>query len=223
MASKIKNLIGGLVFLMMIVLGSSCTKYNYIDGGLADGVHDCSMWDYFHTDSYDWDSTIIMIEHAGLKSLFDGTGEYKEITFFGLTNHSIRGYMLDRNKYLSEDDPEYLHRVTDISPAKCKDILEKLVFPKRLMLKDVPRGNRVATLGVYNETDGMPIQCIRGELFLWTVRSSWQNVEDVGAITLYIASHNVKSAGNEVVASTDIQTTNGVVQALNYDFEFNNF
>lgn len=71
------------------MLGSSCTKYDYIDGGLVKGVHDCSMWDYFHTDSYDWDSTIVMIEHAGLKSLFDGTGEYKEITFFGLTNHSI--------------------------------------------------------------------------------------------------------------------------------------
>lgn len=223
MASKINSLVGTLVFLMMIVLGSSCTKYNYIDGGLANGVHDCSMWDYFHTDGYDWDSTIVMIEHAGLKSLFDGTGEYKEITFFGLTNHSIRGYMLDRNKNLREDDPGYLHRVTDISPAKCKDILEKLVLPKRLMLKDVPRGNRVAVLGVYKETDGMAVQCVRGELFLWTVRSTWQGVEDVGAITFSIASCNVKSARNEVVASTDIQTTNGVVQALNYDFEFNNF
>lgn len=52
------------------------------------------MWEYFHTDSYNWDSTIIMIEHAGLKSLFDGTGEYEQITFFGLTNLSILRYMM---------------------------------------------------------------------------------------------------------------------------------
>lgn len=208
---------------LMVVLGSSCMKYNYIDSGLANGVHDCSMWDYFHTDGYDWDSTIVMIEHAGLKSLFDGTGEYKEITFFGLTNHSIRGYMLDINKNLQENAPGYLHRVTDISPAKCKDILEKLVVPKRLMLKDVPRGNRVRILSDYDEREGITLPGIRGELFLWTVRSAWENVEDVGAISLFIASHNVVGGKNEVVASTDIQTTNGVVQALNYDFDFKNF
>lgn len=212
----------GLIALM-VVLGSSCTKYDYIDSGLANGKHDCSMWDYFHTDGYDWDSTIIMIEHAGLKSLFDGTGEYKEITFFGLTNHSIRGYILDRNQGLTEDDPDYLHRVTDISPEKCKDVLEKLVMSKRVMLKDVPRGNRVSVLDKYDEREGMELSCVRGKLFLWTVRDAWNNVQDVGAISLHIASHNVTGARNEVVASTDIQTTNGIVQALNYDFDFYNF
>lgn len=211
------------IIALMVVLGSSCTKYNYIDSGLANGVHDCSMWDYFHTDSYDWDSTIVMIEHAGLKSLFDGTGEYKEITFFGLTNHSIRGYILDNNKNLEEDDPNYLHRVTDISPAKCKDVLEKLVVPKRVMLKDVPRGNRVKILSEYDEREGTTLSCVRGTLFLWTVRDSWNNVQDVGVISLQIASHNVVGAKNELVASTDIQTTNGIVQALNYDFDFKNF
>lgn len=70
-----------------------------------------------------------------------------EITFFGLTNHSIRAYMLNNNLNLDEDSPRYLHRVTDISPAKCKDLLEKLVVPKRVMLKDVPRG----TPGVNNK------------------------------------------------------------------------
>lgn len=222
MASRINTLLGGMVFLV-VVLGSSCTKYDYIDGGLAKGEHDCTMWEYFHTDSYDWDSTILMIEHAGLKSLFDGTGEYKEITFFGLTNLSIRAYMLEYNKELEEDDPEYLHRVTDISSAKCKEILEKLIVPKRVMSQDIPRGRRVRRGSEYLETDGTTLSCIRGTLFLWTVRDAWQGVEDVGAISLNIASHNVENANNEVVASTNIQTTNGVVQALNYNFNFKNF
>ncbi len=223
MASKLKYLSGSLLVLFIVLGGSSCTKYNYIDGGVANGVHDCTMWDYFHTDSYDWDSTIIMIEHAGLKSLFDGTGEHKEITFFGLTNHSIRGYMLDHNKDLKEDDPTYLHRVTDISQAKCKDVLEKLVVPKRVMSKDVARGNRVLLNNAYLETGGMELSCVRGVLFLWTIQGAWEGVENVGAVTLNIASHNVDMAKNQVVASTNIQTTTGVVQALNYDFDFNNF
>lgn len=208
----------------MIVAFCSCTKYNYIDGGVANGVHDCSMWDYFHTDSYDWDSTIIMIEHAGLKSLFDGTGEYKQITFFGLTNLSIRRYILNNNAGLDEDDPRYLHRVTDISPAKCKDILQKLVVPnKRIMLNDVPRGRRLSINNVYKETDGMKCTCVTGELFLWTLRKDYNNVQEMGEVVLYLASRNAVGARNEQVASTDIQTTNGVVQALSYDFRFENF
>ena len=57
--------------------------------GLSYGIHDCSMWEYLHTQPYDWDSTIIMIEHAGLKELFEGQGEHEQITFFGVTNLSI--------------------------------------------------------------------------------------------------------------------------------------
>lgn len=223
MASRI-NHIGKGVIVLMLVAFCSCTKYNYIDGGVANGVHDCSMWDYFHTDSYNWDSTMIMIEHAGLKSLFDGTGEYKQITFFGLTNLSIRRYMLNNNADLEEDDPQYLCRVTDISPAKCKDILQKLVVPgKRIMLNDVPRGRRLSVNNVYKETDGMKCACVKGELFLWTLRQDYNNMQEMGEVELYVASRNVAGARNEQVASTDIQTTNGVVQALSYDFRFENF
>ena len=88
MAATIKHITKGAIVVMVLCF-CSCTKYNYINGGTANGIHDCTMWEYFHTNSYDWDSTVVMIEHAGLKSLFDGTGEYKQITFFGLTSNSI--------------------------------------------------------------------------------------------------------------------------------------
>lgn len=107
---------------MVLALGS-CTKWNYHDGGLSDGVHDCSMWEYFHTQPHDWDSTMIMIEHAGLKELFEGRGEHEQITFFGVTNLSILNYML-QNGY---------KRVIDIPVEDCKNILCKLIVPKRLM------------------------------------------------------------------------------------------
>lgn len=222
MASTIRNIAWGAV-IVMVVLFCSCTKYNYIDGGIAYGVHDCTMWEYFHTDSYDWDSTIIMIEHAGLKSLFDGTGEYKQITFFGLTNHSIRRYMLEHNLELEESDPDYYHRVTDIPVEKCRDVLEKLVAPKRYMLDDIPRGNRIQVVADYVENEGMICPCIRGELFLWTYRDKFNNIDDTGVVELYVAGRNQQGSRNEQVASTDIQTTNGVVQALSYDFRFTNF
>ena len=216
MAATIKHITKGAIVVMVLCL-CSCTKYNYINGGTANGIHDCTMWEYFHTNSYDWDSTVVMIEHAGLKSLFDGTGEYKQITFFGLTSNSILRYMLENN----------YERVTDIPVGKCQDIIQKLVAPKRIMLNDVPRGNRIQSGGgiesAFVEYDGLVFDCIRGSLFLWTQRMAYNDIEDTGEIALYIASRNQDGTRNERVASTDIQTTNGVVHSLNYEFRFRNF
>ena len=216
MAATIKHITKGAIVVMVLCL-CSCTKYNYINGGTANGIHDCTMWEYFHTNSYDWDSTVVMIEHAGLKSLFDGTGEYKQITFFGMTSNSIFRYMLEKN----------YERVTDIPVGKCQDIIQKLVAPKRIMLNDVPRGNRIQSGGgiesAFVEYDGLVFDCIRGSLFLWTQRMAYNDIEDTGEIALYIASRNQDGTRNERVASTDIQTTNGVVHSLNYDFRFRNF
>ena len=216
MAATIKHITKGAIVVMVLCF-CSCTKYNYINGGTANGIHDCTMWEYFHTNSYDWDSTVVMIEHAGLKSLFDGTGEYKQITFFGLTSNSILRYMLENN----------YERVTDIPVGKCQDIIQKLVAPKRIMLNDVPRGNRIQSGGgiesAFVEYDGLVFDCIRGSLFLWTQRMAYNHIEDTGEIALYIASRNQDGTRNERVASTDIQTTNGVVHSLNYDFRFRNF
>ena len=183
MAATIKHITKGAIVVMVLCL-CSCTKYNYINGGTANGIHDCTMWEYFHTNSYDWDSTVVMIEHAGLKSLFDGTGEYKQITFFGLTSNSILRYMLENN----------YERVTDIPVGKCQDIIQKLVAPKRIMLNDVPRGNRIQSGGgiesAFVEYDGLVFDCIRGSLFLWTQRMAYNDIEDTGEIALYIASRN---------------------------------
>ena len=216
MAATIKHITKGAIVVMVLCL-CSCTKYNYINGGTANGIHDCTMWEYFHKNSFDWDSTIVMIVHAGLKSLFDGTGEYKQITFFGLTSNSILRYMLENN----------YERVTDIPVGKCQDIIQKLVAPKRIMLNDVPRGNRIQSGGgiesAFVEYDGLVFDCIRGSLFLWTQRMAYNDIEDTGEIALYIASRNQDGTRNERVASTDIQTTNGVVHSLNYDFRFRNF
>lgn len=206
----------------------SCTKYNYIDGGLSDGNHDCTMWEYFHTDSRNWDSTILMIERAGLRSLFDGTGEYQQITFFGLTGLSIERHIRNHNIGLKPTDSQYWRGVNDIPPAQCRDIIQKLVVPGRFMLKDVPRGTRLqATEGgvtVWKETGGMECQTLGGgKLFVWTQRDSYNEIEDTGAFTLWIASRNQTGTSNERIASTDIRTTTGVVHSLNYDFRFINF
>ncbi|MBC5620152.1 hypothetical protein [Butyricimonas hominis] len=233
MAAKINKLLRGVMLLGMIGI-CSCTKYNYIDSGLANGVHDCSMWEYFKTDRYNWDSTMIMIDHAGLKPLFEGTGEYKQITFFGITNNTIVRYMLDYNRKLDEDklageevdDSEYWHRVTDIPASVCVPLLKSLIVTKRLMLDDVPDGNRKLIDGKskkeYEEIDGIVVPTMLSELFLWVVRGDYGGVQHAGYASLNMAKR-LSTAENWIVGSTDIQTNNGVVQAMGYEFLLRDF
>ena len=231
MASTRLNTLKGIALLAFISL-CSCTKYNYIDGGVASGVHDCSMWEYLEQQTVDWDSTRIMIEHAGMKSIFDGSGQYKDITFLGITDLSIVRYMLDHNAKVDYDkehgievSPEdYWHRVKDIPKEQCVKVLEQLIIPQRFMLKDIPQGTRLKTAdgAEYVETGGKVFTALSGNLFIWMEPEDYAGVEDAGAKNLYIA-RQVNTGENWRVASTDIQTTTGVVHALGYDFKIINF
>lgn len=114
-----------LLSIFTIGILTSCDpKSNYIDTGISNGKHDCSMLEYFHTSSYNWDSLLVMIQHAELESLFEGREPgYEQITFWGPTNHSIRRYMLDRK----------ITRISDMSKTFCKQIILMHVVKKRIM------------------------------------------------------------------------------------------
>lgn len=231
MASKITYLIKGIVLFIGIGL-SSCTKYNYIDGGVANGIHDCTMWEYFESQTVDWDSTRIMIEHAGMKSFFDGSGPHKQITFFGITDIAIARYMLKHNYDLDQrkewgetvDESEYWNKVTDMPASMCTSILKKMIVPQRLMLKDIPKGSReIASNGKeYIEQDGIVLSTLEGDIFAWMDPENYGEVEDVGAKVLRIA-RRLTTSSNWRIASTDIQTTTGVVHSMGYEFEIDNF
>ena len=89
-----------LLILTITLLMVCCDKDNYIDSGTHEQKHDCTVWEYFHTDHANWDSLIVMIKHAGMIKYFDGTNK-DEITIFAPTNHSINQYLfqtLDDNE-----------------------------------------------------------------------------------------------------------------------------
>ncbi|WP_099293497.1 hypothetical protein [Butyricimonas sp. Marseille-P3923] len=201
--AKLIYLLKGVALIMLL---GSCTKWNYHEGELANGVHDCSMWEYLHTQPWDWDSTIIMIEHAGLKDLFEGKGEHEQITFLGVTNYSIRLYMIE-NGY---------EKVTDIPVEFCQNTLSKLIIPQRVMLADVPRGKRDEYTG--EESDGIEYRTLGGRLFMWTYQQPFEGVPDMGEISLHFFARGGTAVNR--IYSTDIQTNNGVVQALGYSFQF---
>ena len=63
---------------------SACTQQDVINSGVSSPYHDCNMMDYMRGDTYNWELTVQMIEHAGLTDLFEGKVDTMPvITFWG--------------------------------------------------------------------------------------------------------------------------------------------
>lgn len=196
-----------LVVGMLLATFWACnTKYNYIDTGVSDGVHDCSMLEYLKSDSYNWDSIVRIIERADLVSLFEKEGAEDQITFLGPTNHSIRNWMYD-SAYVD---------VNSIPVDTCRKMVLRHVVKGRYMMKDIPRGS-IGTNASSERTGGVELTSLDGgKIWFYTVTSPIYGVEDAGPLTLYCVSLDfLKSVP---LACPDIQTNTGVVISLDYNF-----
>ena len=75
-----------LLSIFTIGILTSCDpKSNYIDTGISNGKHDCSMLEYFHTSSYNWDSLLKAENPAMNKSRSGGprTIQFAAICWIG--------------------------------------------------------------------------------------------------------------------------------------------
>ena len=201
----------GYIFLIgVFCILCSCEDY-YHDSGLANGKHDCTMWEYFESQPGDWDSTMILIEHAGLKDVFDGTNpDYKEITFFGVTNLSIEQLLV---KTIDDDWEPIYNRVKDIPVDLCRDMLLSHIIPGKMM----KTGFDYEVKGTL--TGGTMVTTIGGvELRVYRTLTPYNGIPDIGPESLFF--HAVLSGHIAMVASADIEMTNGVVHSLSYTYEF---
>lgn len=199
------------IWIGLLLACSACDDNYYHDSGLANGQHDCTMWEYFQTDRENWDSTMMLIEHAGLKDIFDGTNpDYKEITFFGVTNLSINQFLF---KTIDDDWEPIYNRVKDIPVDLCRDMLLSHIIPGKLMKSGCDYEER-GTL-----TGGTMVKTLSGiELRVYRTRSSYSGIPDIGAEGLAI--HAPVSGQMATIASADIEVTNGVVHSLDYTYQF---
>ena len=85
------------------------------------------------------------------------------------------------------------------------------------MMNDVPRGSRSDATG--EKTGGKTYTLMDGsEAFLWTFQESYLGIENAGAVHLWFFIE--KFGASRRIVSSNIQTENGVVQALGNDFLF---
>lgn len=197
------------IITIIVFFTVGCTKNNYIDTGISNGRHEGkSLLEYMEGDSYNWDSTILLVRHAGKEiiHLFEGLdSNHKEITFFGLTNHSIRRYLLQNG----------IKRVTDLDENWCRSILLQHVVDGKVYRKDIPTGEP----GLYGTagTGGITLTTLAGtKLWVYTVIQEKNGIVEQAAKPIYV---NFLKANNLfAVASGDIEPDNCVVHTLDYNF-----
>ena len=198
-----------IIFLLIGFAVVSCTKENFIDTGRANGDHDCSMLEYMKNDPHNWDSTVVLIEHAGLEAMFDGKDpEYPEFTFFGPTKLSVLRYMLDND----------IQQIADMDPDECKKLVLLYVLKEVLLKADVTEGTKSLMMPPIPGTGGETVVTVGGkQCRLFAQTEDYDGVANAGATHIYLESgmfpFGLRSTD---IASADIQFTNGVIHSLHY-------
>lgn len=202
---KTISIVIGLVFLL-----GACEKNDFHDSGLANGKHNCSMWEYMQKDPRNWDSVRLMIQRAGLQQLFEGTNpEYPEITFFGPVNYSVVRFLL---KTTDEEGNRLYRSVQDVPADVCRQMVLSHILPRRMMKEDFDYENKGT------DTGGSILQTLTGiDLRVYRIKSPYYDIPDLGPE--YLAIHALEKGYKVNVSSADIETTNGVVHSLSNTYE----
>ena len=211
-----------VIVVVLFTFGSCETNYGTINTGLANGKFDGSMYEYFQANHYDWDSLVLMIDRAGLKDVFTGErAGYEEITFFGPTNHTIRLWMYKSEQRWDSELQQMVvikkayNRVDEIPVEDCRRLVMEHVVKGIYMRDDIPEGT-LAESG--DREGGMTLTGVEGNSFwIFSFRGMYQGIAGQGAVSLKLISE----IGQEIkVASSNLESDNGVVPSLHYDYPF---
>lgn len=219
-----KKLLGTATIIILIISGlfTACQKDYYKDSGLQKGVFSSSCLEYLKQQPFFFDSLVTVIHLAGMDAIYSDS----TITFFAPTDHSIAKAMdaLNSERYASFQDSL---RLQDIPGEVWRKFLARYTYRGKYMLKDIPRLDQTQ-LNVY---PGMNIESWDGYIMNLGVNfSDYNDTKDVGPRQLTITDiGDLASPNNNTseVATTDLQTRNGIVHVLEdkheFGFSVNNF
>ena len=197
-----------LIILLFFVLIACGTKYDYEDTGVSNPYFKGDMLEYLMSDSYNWDSVVLMINRAGLDSIF----RTENITFMGLTNHTIRQWLIQGGKGYEAG----YRQIADIPVEMCRAIVLSHVFDGKYLRNDIARVE-LNEKGEYVGGGNKFVTRYGNTIWLWTKQSSYMGVAGLGPVYLCMTNQ-----ATNTIASADIQPYNGVVHSLEYSYKIDN-
>ena len=190
------------IVLLVGLLFSSCTKWEYIDTGISKDHKDITMYDYFQTDTYNWGILKEMVDKAGMADIFKGNdSSHSRIMFLGPVDNSLRKWMWDNGFQSVETIP------ADI----CKKIVGRYVFDKEYAREEVPVGE----MGIGDDyaNGGVWLQGLAGNrVWFYSEKEAYNGISDLLVTTLFAYMDDTKEKA--FIASSGINVKNGVVHSL---------
>ena len=209
-------------FLVLLLLATAalvpgCKKDYYQDSGKQSGVMTLSSLEFLDTKPFYFDSLVQIIHLAGMDQLLTDSS----VTFFAPTDHSIAKAMnvLNAERYNKFQDSVQL---SEIPSEVWQHYLSRYVFKGKFMLKDILRKDN----GNLNRYPGMNMLSYDGYIMnLGVFFTDYEGTQDVGPRYLTITDIGDLAAPRNYtsnVATSDIQTRNGIIHVLddNHAFSF---
>lgn len=198
-----------LLLLILAVSFSACKKEYYNDSGLQQGTFAGSSFEYLQSKPYYFDTIVTILQLSGLESVIRDSA----VTFFAPTDYAVQKAMnvINSDRYANFQDSL---KLTEVPAEVWKKFLSRYIFRDKYMLKDVPRF-QFSQQELY---PGMNLESWQGYVMnLGVVFSDYNGTRDVGPRTLVLTDvGNLAKPANIIstVASSDMQTRNGIVHVL---------
>lgn len=200
-----------LLLTITLLLFGSCKKY-YFDTGVHDPKYNGSTLAYMKAKKPFFDSTLTVINLAGMNDILDK----ENVTFFAPPSGSVFKSIYRLNQYLKRNGKDTVSKLSQIKPEVWRNTLSQYVFKGSFLLKDYPQRDTLA----YIAYPGQNYTSYAGRIMnVGAIFNDAGGVKYAGYRQLYLAyipdlSNPQVALQNNPVATSDIQTTNGVLHVL---------
>jgi len=210
---KIQNKNKSILLLMAtaLLLFGSCKKY-YFDTGVHDPKYSGSTLAYMKDKKPFFDSTLTVINLAGMNDVLDK----ENVTFFAPPSGSVFKSIKRLNQYLKNNGKDTVSKLNQIKPEVWRNTLSQYIFKGAFLLKDYPQRDTLA----YIAYPGQNYTSYAGRIMnVGAIFNDAAGVKYAGYRQLYLAfipdlSNPQVALQNNPVATSDIQTNNGVIHVL---------
>ncbi|WP_433902083.1 fasciclin domain-containing protein [Sphingobacterium puteale] len=210
-----------LLFVFVVLLLTACNKY-YYDTGVHEAKYNGSTLAYLKSKAPFFDSTLMVIDLAGMNDVLDK----EDVTFFAPPGGSINKSIIGLNRYLKFNGKDTVSRLDQIKPKVWRNTLSQYIFKGTSLLKDYPQRDTLS----YVAYPGHNYTSYSGRIMnIGVIFNDAGGVQYAGYRQLFLAyipdlSNPQVALQNNPIATSDIQTNNGAIHVLNrakHNFGFN--